>query len=405
MFGKNTKDHPSLKISPTTLPIFCQRYDEGYTGDDVGLSEKVCNDFHITPTDVGMCLTKNLDIKNILRQFNDYEDLFEPKEQSTQRMSKGTTWGQVSIVFWLPDEDQKNSFKRKSKADQRSIQFLLHSPYEFAKMLHADTFDYSMISETLKANHEYFFRVTPYGQVTSEEVKALDVEQRGCQSEDESLPSSIFKIYRKKNCEYECKVDLATSICKCIPWDFISNANTKECDIFGRTCFYNAIENMTQSNHHCKHCIEDCDSIEFKRELNEERELSHKDEDFEVQGRYVSTSWKYGCKGEELFVQFFCDSNMTFEDRQSNNMHDCLTITKGYSFQRSQMYQNAIIVHLNFLKPDIVLLDVKYSLLDKLANFGGKFGIFAQLTGCSLLGILNIFVVVIKCVFSRRSDN
>ena len=68
IFGsKNIKEDLDLKHAPTALPIFCHRNDLGFIGDDIGISERVCNDFFPTPSDSGICLTKNLDIKTILK--------------------------------------------------------------------------------------------------------------------------------------------------------------------------------------------------------------------------------------------------------------------------------------------------------------------------------------------------
>ena len=69
-----------------------------------------------------------------------------------------------------------------------------------------------------------------------------------------------------------------------------------------------------------------------------------------------------------------------------------------------ELFNDAIIVDLNFVLPEVDYVDVKYTLLDKIANFGGKFGIFAQLTGCSLLGLLNIVMIILKCVFIKRQN-
>ena len=61
---------------------------------------------------------------------------------------------------------------------------------------------------------------------------------------------------------------------------------------------------------------------------------------------------------------------------------------------------DAIIVHLNFQKPDVTSINLKYSTDDKFANFGGSFGIFAEITGCSFLGLLNIFIICLKILMS-----
>ena len=57
------------------------------------------------------------------------------------------------------------------------------------------------------------------------------------------------------------------------------------------------------------------------------------------------------------------------------------------------------------LKPEIKVIDAKYSTLDKFANFGGNFGIFAEITGCSFLGMVNFLILLFKLIFSTRSQN
>ena len=70
--------------------------------------------------------------------------------------------------------------------------------------------------------------------------------------------------------------------------------------------------------------------------------------------------------------------------------------SENYNNLRKDFVDDLIVVHINFQKPEITALDLKYSIDDKLANFGGSFGIFAELTGCSFLGFLNIFIISLK---------
>ena len=54
-----------------------------------------------------------------------------------------------------------------------------------------------------------------------------------------------MKVYNKRNCQYQCRVTNAFEICSCIPWDFPLTTNLgDECDVFGRTCFYNAMKQI-----------------------------------------------------------------------------------------------------------------------------------------------------------------
>ena len=68
------------------------------------------------------------------------------------------------------------------------------------------------------------------------------------------------------------------------------------------------------------------------------------------------------------------------------------------------MLDNAIIVHLRFQTPEIEYIDVKYTFMDKLAIFGGNFGIFETITGWSFLGMVNLLILIIKSFFSRQNN-
>ena len=60
-----------------------------------------------------------------------------------------------------------------------------------------------------------------------------------------------------------------------------------------------------------------------------------------------------------------------------------------------------IVVKLYFKTPtiDLTVLDSRTTLSDKIANFGGTFGIWAELTGFSLLGIINLIILMMKLIF------
>ena len=62
---------------------------------------------------------------------------------------------------------------------------------------------------------------------------------------------------------------LAKNECKCTPWDFESTGKmSPECDIFGRTCFFNAMEKLSQSPiDKCSHCIKECDYMKYYNQI------------------------------------------------------------------------------------------------------------------------------------------
>ena len=77
--------------------------------------------------------------------------------------------------------------------------------------------------------------------------------------------------------------------CGCIPWDFIHNIeDANECDVFGRTCFFNIYEKMIHDGtNHCRHCIEKCDSLEFKTKIVKSESLAMDLKNMALCNKYV----------------------------------------------------------------------------------------------------------------------
>ena len=72
------------------------------------------------------------------------------------------------------------------------------------------------------------------------------------------------------------------------------------------------------------------------------------------------------------------------------------------TFKRvKSIMKNMIIVKLQYKAPQVemTVLDARSSLSDKIAKLGGTFGIWVQLTGCTLLVLINVIVVLFKIGF------
>ena len=65
------------------------------------------------------------------------------------------------------------------------------------------------------------------------------------------------------------------------------------------------------------------------------------------------------------------------------------------------MMKNMIIVKLQYKAPQVemTVLDARSSLSDKIAKLGGTFGIWVQLTGCTLLVLINLILMLFKVGF------
>ena len=67
LFGKNRIKGLKHMTTPFPLPFICYNEKEGFVGDDLGMFAKACNEFFPTPTDQGICLTRNMDIKKVMK--------------------------------------------------------------------------------------------------------------------------------------------------------------------------------------------------------------------------------------------------------------------------------------------------------------------------------------------------
>ena len=171
------------------------------------------------------------------------------------------------------------------RKEMQTIDFQIHSPYDLPHILK----DYSLAKDTyslkLKYGHEYLVELTPFGQKVTNQFKKLSFEERKCLLKDEVRKGTSLKAYTKQNCRYGCKVRYAGFKCDCIPWDFPLNISDslEECDIFGRTCFYNAIKYfMTVKEDLCPHCIDACEGVTYHKSKVIEKKLSWKNYSFFV---------------------------------------------------------------------------------------------------------------------------
>ena len=67
-------------------------------------------------------------------------------------------------------------------------------------------------------------------------------------------------------------------------------------------------------------------------------------------------------------------------------------------------YDEMIVVHLQFMQPEVNIISPKYTVFDMIGNFGGQFGLFEQVTGASFLGLINLLVLTIKFLSPFRRN-
>ena len=149
-----------------------------------------------------------------------------------------------------------------------NVQIQVHSNKDFAQILYANDQDMGTRSLSLQPGFEYEVQVSVSGQMTTPVFEELSIDDRDCRLPYEIQKDSLQKWYTHGKCKYDCHVKKAYDVCQCIPWDFIGKIDDDimECDIFGRTCFFHAIE---QSIHDpedicARSCEKECHKMTFK---------------------------------------------------------------------------------------------------------------------------------------------
>ena len=117
------------------------------------------------------------------------------------------------------------------------------------------------------------------------------------------------------------------------------------------------------------------------------------------------------CSGSDIFCEYIKDLNNTLSPRllkqtlwpadydSDGNRGNSTLLKMAQTF-----FNNTIIVRLRYKSSEIEFtkLDVRTTMTDKIANFGGTFGIWAELTGVSLLGMINLLIISFKLLFKPR---
>ena len=401
------------KINLNSLILFCYDRVNGLQGDDIGMSGKLCNDFYPTPTDMGMCLTRNLNIKDILHANHDYEDIFAGNDKKPKKFNGRNLWSEMTLIISSNAEykDLRQSLPRKPKVKTSEIYLQIHHPKELAKFHLEDTYNIHNAPLKLMNEKAYLIDVTPTGTIASERFKGRNVKDRNCFTKTDKWPASkSFKMYDQNNCKYECLVKLAQDLCKCIPWDFIDfGSRLPECDVFGRTCFFEGIKNLTRSRKNmCPHCLEDCQYTKYEMiflPLPDFR-IAEPPQCPNSQLIKEGKNW-INSKYEEL-DDILMDTNNTITELDLKKAFNDLflgTCDDPIRGRLADKYMDLIMVQIRFRTPKIISKDTKYALIDKLAALGGNYGIFAELTGCSLLGFLNVIILSMKLICTCNKNH
>ena len=172
-----------------------------------------------------------------------------------------------------------------------------------------------------------------------------------------------------------------------------------ECNVFGRTCFSNAIKQATVDTNICPQCKGDCEFMEYHKTRVKEEKRTYKF----YSGTFYQKTTKY-------LREYLLDTNNTIEPLTwSEELRDSFDNMEGKEktslSKKRNNFENRldqmIIVHVNFAsqKVEMNIIDTRYTFSDRLGNLGGTIGIGEQVTGASFLTLVHLVVLLFKAIF------
>ena len=125
----------------------------------------------------------------------------------------------------------------------------------------------------------------------SENIQALDLEQRNCGYPEDVHELKLFRNYTHKACLFECMYKGALKHCGCVPWNYPHHDKelngSRVCNGLGNVCFANQMKNMSLLQP-CQ-CHSDCVKTLYPFNVNQQKlepeDCIGKEELFYTQGQ------------------------------------------------------------------------------------------------------------------------
>ena len=376
------------KVAPVPLVILCKyQKDNPWEGQDIGMNAKFCDSFMQAPSDVGLCISGGMKTTEI------FNSNIHGNDRISRKIKGGTYTGSGTFFLDTDNGDRPQSMNRSMDSPVDEIQMLIHPPNEMAQILHDENQYHSTRSFTLKRGHEYTFEVSIDGRIVTKNFKELPLDKRNCRLRNEVEQTSWFKSYAKGHCKFQCRAMAAYNTCGCIPWDIYHVGTYPECDVFGRTCFMNVMENITHTPGICEECFDDCQYLRYRFEMIDVVTDTIQGSDGEKM--HVDLFHYQGCRGIKDLCNYLNDKNHTLNDKYF----------PGNADQEARLH-GMIVVNIVFpqYEADLTVMDVRYTLIDKIASLGGSFGLFTQFTGCSIIAIIHLTILTSKQMYALLKD-
>ena len=227
-----------------------------------------CTDFRPSPTNEGLCFTRNGGDFDTIYRRNSYSSAFKEiilsgRGNDPIRYNRGSGI-QYQYSFFV-DTNRQNDFKRGifwKKNSDKALLLGIHSPNDVA--------DIKGSGIDIHPGYETTIRVSFQELYSDPKIKNTDPIKRGCKFDHENTDLNIFKWYSRVNYLFECRMALVEKECGCRPWDYPThfnktltslNKDSRICEYFGNTCFHELMKTEFGEEQCLEKCFADCNKV------------------------------------------------------------------------------------------------------------------------------------------------
>ena len=140
-------------------------------------------------------------------------------------------------------------------------------------------------------------------------------------------------------------------------------------------------------------CPDDCQYSRYMHKLKDRVDFGHHSYkgDFKILEKVdlYNGDWEECTGSRKALCDYLLDKNNTFES-------DLSPVEAEINIKEQN--KGLIVVNMVFPLPtvDVVVMDARYTLVDKISSLGGSFGLFTQFTGCSIIAMIHLTILTLK---------
>ncbi|XP_039278283.1 sodium channel protein Nach isoform X2 [Nilaparvata lugens] len=353
-FSEINVTHFMITVLPKCDEIFQSCYWHGHTVD-------CCEIFSMQRTEEGFCYSFNsltsaanehCPLSEVLENEGVIEEDDVDWEGCVLRRNTATGTG-TGLEFFLRKYPDSEQLGPEGQKDLDGISILVHTSYEFPDTGTGFHVPY-------KFGSRLSVRIQPQFTVSTDNIRALSIQTRGCMFPDEEL-LNIYHVYTETSCLAECRLHYILAMCKCRMYFFtVADDSFPICGTQHMLCVVKYSENL----------------------------------------RFVHPPHRMGFTENEIIESLNCSCIPTCYDTEYD-----LEIGRSEDWHTAYQHYAYVDIHYGNLGVVKYQRDITFGWVDLLVSLGGVANLFLGFSLLSLLEILYWLFLATNLFITGKDEN